>query len=234
MAKSLYLGKKSLPTFEEMCRELLAWHAYASRDPETFRANLEWYITARGECQTLGDKYTLTLHQTCQVVAAISPGKKWGINLRDAELIIQAWRLYATEVERFSYLLEYHFQTGYTWENARNAFTILDTGADIPSERTKTFAFAANLEFPGLTDLVTIDLHMAHILGKTRQRGPVNVGAVYDLLVEPVRFVARLLGITPDQLQSLVWGTRVAAFEAGYDADTLCDLIASIELVERA
>lgn len=139
-----------------------------------------------------------------------------------------------TEEERFAYLGERKYQTGYTWENTRNAFHILDTGEDIPRERIKTYSFGHNLEFPTKSEEVTIDLHMAHILGKTRQRGPVNVNAVYDLMAKVVRFVANILGIPARCLQSAVWGARVDAFEAGYDVDSLCDLIASIAEVESA
>lgn len=233
MAKSLYIGKKSLPTFEEMCTELLAWYAYAQRDQQQFQAGLAWYDTAREECRRLAELYGFDLHTVCQVVAAISPGKQWEINIRDAEYILQVWLTgVQSEDERHAYLLERKYQTGYTWENTRNAFHILDSGDSIPLERIKTFCFADNLENTNVTDLITIDLHMAHILGKTRKRGPVNVNAVYDLMAKVVVFVAALLGLEPKRLQSAVWDARVQAFIAGYDVNSLCDLIASIVEVE--
>lgn len=229
MAKSTYIGKKSLPSFEEMCQELFAWYAFAQRDTERFQYNLHWYNHANADCSTLAERYNLSLHTVCQVVAAISPGKQWGINIRDAEFIIQVWQSgVKDEKSRFAYLLERSYQTGYTWENTRNAFHILDTGEDIPVERQKTYAFASNLEFPDTSEEVTIDLHMGHVLGKTRKRGPVNVNAVYGLMVEAVRFVANVLRIHARRLQSAIWGSRVDAFEAGLDVDSVCDLVASI------
>lgn len=229
MAKSTYIGKKSLPTFEEMCAELFSWYAFSQREEAQFEANLHWYNTANEDCQALAMERGVSLHTVCQVVAAISPGKQWDINIRDAKLILEAWQAgLITEEERFAYLGQFSYQTGYTWENTRNAFAILDGGQDIPAERQKTFAFADNLEFPDTSELVTIDLHMGHILGKTRKRGPVNVNAVYDLMVEAVRFVASVLKIKALRLQSAIWGARVDAFKAGLDVDSVCDLVASM------
>lgn len=233
MAKSHYMGKKSLPTFEGMCAELLAWYAFAQRDAKQFQEGLVWYDSARAECNRLAELYGFNLHTVCQVVAAISPGKPWPVNIRDAEYILQVWLTgVQSEKERFAYLLERKYQTGYTWENTRNAFCVLDTGDPIPPERIKTFCFADNLENTQATELVTIDLHMAHILGKTRLRGPVNVNACYDSLASVVVFVGNLLGIEPKRLQSVVWHARVQAFIAGYSVESLCDLIASIAEVE--
>lgn len=233
MAKSTYIGKKSLPTHGEMVRELLAWWSFSQRNPERHAFNRRWYWHAQADCQTLADKHDLTLHTVCQVVAAISPGKQWNINMRDAELIIEAWKMgLVGEEARFAYLGQFAYQTGYTWENTRNAFAILDNGTDIPEERTKTFCFAQNLEFPGLGKRATMDLHMGHILGKTRKRGPVNINAVYADMEHATHTAARLLGVLPEELQGAAWGARVDAFEAGYDVDTLCDLVDSMESVE--
>ena len=237
MAKSHYLAAKLLPSDEEMLAELLAWYALAQRDKQRFEFNFHWYEFANGECQSLAQKYNLTLHTTCQVVAAISPGKKWPINLRDAEHAIQAFFQFKTEAERIVYLGTLSYQTGYTWENTRNAWHILETGEDIPREREKTYSFAHNLEFPlseGEDEEVTIDLHMAHILGKTKKRGPVNVNSNYKRLVRIVEVAANLLGILKKRIQAAVWGFRVDAFEAGYSVDSLCSLVESSREVEQA
>src|SRR5688572_18258986 len=107
MSKSTYIGKRNLPTLEEMCAEFFAWYAFAQRDAEAFHRNLYWYNTANEDCQRLADTYGVSLHTACQVVAAISPGKQWGINVRDAEYILQAWQSgLEGDSLRFAYLSE--------------------------------------------------------------------------------------------------------------------------------
>lgn len=59
--------------------------------PEEIEAGLNWYATARAECQSIARNQSLPLHVVVGVVAALSPNNKWSRNLRDAEQMIAKW-----------------------------------------------------------------------------------------------------------------------------------------------
>src|SRR5690349_19858906 len=58
---------------------------------EDKRIGCEWYETANFQCKVLSDRYSLPLSSVCGIVAALSPGRDWNLNLRDANDFIRAF-----------------------------------------------------------------------------------------------------------------------------------------------
>lgn len=228
MASPIHLSKSMIPSDEIMLANFLAWYALAQRDSESFNRNFNWYRTANRECQELADFVQLSLHTVCQVVSCLSPGKRWTLNIADAESLIHVWKEIPDNETRCAALQSIGFSVGYTWENALNAFHVLDTGQDIPPTREKTYNFAGNLEFPDSPDYCTVDQHMIHILTGTGLKGSINPNKNYGRLQRVIIVACTVLGILPSEGQAAAWGFRVDSFEAGLSVDSLMELVQSI------
>jgi len=226
MTKTPRITKDNLPTLEEMTMQLLAWHSLAVRWSGRDAA-LNWYEYAREEAVKLANDYGLTLHVACQVISALSPGKRWTSNLKDAELLIAA-SVDCPDFEALQLRLSgISFGVGYSWKNAKNAWLALH-GIDISPESEKTFAFAHNLEFPD-SMLVTIDLHMIHIMADTGERGSISPSCHYAKFAKALYETALVLGYQPKKFQALLWAYRVNAFESGLNVSDMYRLLESIK-----
>lgn len=231
MTNTMNLNKSLVPTEQDMIANLLVWYALSQRDRLSFQSNFNWYVNANRQCQEIADSFALTLHMTTQVVACISPAKKWTLNIRDAVWVIEAYFYTTVTEERMAYLLQRGFGVGYTWDNAKKAWLALD-GWSIPPESEKTYNFAHNLEFPEETSFEygTIDQHMVHIICGTKLKGTINPSGYYQRLKSALIKAAHILNILPQQLQAAVWGFRVDAFEAGMSVVDIYSLIDELAL----
>lgn len=251
MADSKNLTKAMLPSESEMIRNFLAWYALAQSNPQQFERGKRWYSDANHQCRELQEwandelGLSITFHETCQFVSAISPGTSWKTNLSLAQQALTAYSYFTSNLDRRAYLSSERYMVGYTWQNTFNAFDCAD-GQDIPVTRNKTFAFADNLEHPTdaehdfsaltieeMAQFIAIDQHMIHVLANTRCQGSINPGRYYKCLAIALVKACLLLGIDPRQGQSAVWNFRVESFEAGHSVESLCELIDSLLEMEE-
>lgn len=138
-----------------------------------------WYKQANEHARSLSNMRNWTIEQSASVISAFSPRVQWERN-------IQLAFAYATGGEvrclRNSIRNAQH-ATGYGFDALRGL---------------KTNAFARNIS--GDLDAVTIDVWMLRPFG-LKQANKTN----YRTLAEAVRVVAREVGMTPADLQALIW-----------------------------
>jgi hypothetical protein len=190
-------------------RNILAVYTRAS---EYDRAEgLEWYAHAHDEALRIADTYHLSLEAACGVIAAISPGKQWGLNVIDAEALIRAFQSGAR-----GYKLP--ALSPYGGANIRKAESIL-LGSDplevLPETGPKVRAFYLCILDPRECREVVIDRHAKGLaVNRSGVRGAtdsefavVRAGSEYTQLAWHYRVIAERLGLIPHQLQAICWVT---------------------------
>lgn len=234
MAKSLNLNKAMVPSQDVLIKNVLTWHALAQTMPAQCATDRQWYPKARMDCVVLCNELnllgvTVSLDEVIDVVAAVSPGKPWGQNVSDARAAILAWgEVRSEEARMLAYKLHGGGGVGYTWENYRKAWRILDGESKLEPSSEKTFSFSDNIRFGHASKLVTIDQHMIHSICDTGLRGSIGAGGYYSLLANVIIHVAALLGLTPEELQAIIWGCRVALFQAGYTVEDIAVMLSEL------
>jgi hypothetical protein len=238
MVAATHISKATLPTEQEAMTELLAWYALASSRPELYAKGKKWYPQALEDCKGLHAKLLqwdveITLDQVIDVVAMVSPGRWWSENIEVAEYTIMAWMNASSEIDRKAYYSVCGLGVGYTWQNFVKAWRYLDGDYDcFNAGSPKTWCFADNIRLGVKSQRATIDLHMVHILAKTKSRASIAPGRYYGFFEMIIVKAAMILGLTPNELQAILWTIRVALFEAGYDVSGIYALLESMAIVE--
>jgi len=187
-------------------RNILSVYVRAS---ETDRAEgLHWYSHAHGIAQVMADKHGVSLVQSIGVIAALSPSLNWGLNVLQANEIIQLYQS-GKRGEDIPTLGTY---------GRRNIIKVLRILAgEHPLDvlgGNKVRSFYANLLYPRSSVCVTIDRHAKGLaIGSISPRGAT---AVKDSIVTNPEYayyskhyvkLAELLGLIPNQLQAICWVT---------------------------
>lgn len=149
---------------------------------------MSWYNDAHAFALSLDSD----VWRAAGVIAALSPRKEWGLNMRLAE------RAYATGVV-----------TGQTGAMNRVAQSILDgTPALDALNGDKTRAFAAAIATNGMSDIATIDRHafdVATLTVHTDKTRPTIGKRLYRTLAEHYRQAAIEVGVSTNQIQAITW-----------------------------
>lgn len=199
-------------------------------DPEFVAEAAKWYPEAKATAQELanGSDGKITLEQAQAVIAVISPRTTWPGNVKSARTIVQNYldgkSADLSPEEAVSRLKDERKSLGQPMpigfdDNLAKAFAILN-GADIDSTLTglKVRSFFNNIDNPGETRDVTVDGHMAKMLGalgveKKRaeslltkeKKDPPFAGEGYIAISDAVRAVADEMGVAPDTIQAAYW-----------------------------
>jgi len=158
-----------------------------------------WYQYANGHVRQLADKYDLPLPVAAAVTAVLSPNLGWKTNLMAADRTMKAWEDNIREPEGVP-----AYKT-----NVRKAMKILDTGDVGFVKGPKVSVFFDSLLNPDKVEReLVLDGHainawrgiktsLKNIKGLTKNE---RAAIIHDY-----RKVADLVGLTPQQLQSVVW-----------------------------
>jgi len=189
---------------KRLLRNILACYHRAS-DMDR-REGLYWYETAHSDAQALADRYGVTVWQAAGVIAALSPGARWGSNLLDADLLMASWRagkaLPAVGV--------------YGARNVAKAGRILHGPGDGASvllqfnKKTgpKTWVFYQLIAEPLDSSLVCIDRHAKAIaVNRSAADSDIVRPSEYEHLADHYRHIAELVGLLPHQVQAITWVT---------------------------
>lgn len=160
--------------------------------PDQHASGMDWYAFAHTFATDIaaGD-----IVRGAGVIAALSPQKEWGLNMRLAA------RAFAEGVA-----------TGNTGNCNDKANAIL-AGAnplDVLGNGLKTRNFYLNILDPSDAHPVTIDRHAYDIALGERAVGNKRLGLTptrYDAFCEAYRVAASVAGILPQQLQAVTWET---------------------------
>jgi len=183
---------------------LRAWDAAT---PAERHAGLTWYATANDYCNDLARRYGVTVEQAAGVVAALSPGLAWELNVTQAEYLVEAYAHGRRGVEL-------PLVGVYGRSNVTKCERIL-AGVDplellSPVTAPKTRAFYRCIVERGTGTDVVIDRHAASAAldaRGTKGGSAIEVvkPALYRWLVWHYRVLAERVGITPAQFQAVVW-----------------------------
>ena len=166
--------------------------------PAEWKEGLSWYPRANAFINDLAAEFDLTVEIVASVVAALSPMNRWGQNMTDARNLIAAWATGAglddVSVCTFN-------------GNKRKAWAILNEQDPGLLSGIKVTAFAQNLM--GNWNDVTIDRHAFNAAIAHREivgdRGLSITDKRNRLASEAYRTLAAEVGISPAQLQAIIW-----------------------------
>jgi hypothetical protein len=168
---------------------------------------LHWYANAHDTARIISDKLGVSIKIAIGVIAALSPGRNWGLNLIEAEEFIKAY----TSGARGNHL---PIVGTYGQRNIKKAISILE-GKE-PLEilgGNKVRSFYANILDPKRSE-VTIDRHAKglairsnSIKGATAEEDAIVTNAEYPFYAKHYVKLAERLGLIPNQLQAICWVT---------------------------
>jgi hypothetical protein len=170
-----------------------------------------WYQQAYDLARIMAEKHKVTTEQACGVIAAMSPGLNWGLNLIQADELIQAWvkGLRGNDLPRLG---------TYGRRNIVKATRILS--GELPtvvleSKYGKVRSFYQNILDPMNVEHVTIDRHAKclalNVTSDHRGASTDKIGEVtpaeYPYYVRHYVTLANRIGLIPNQLQATCWVT---------------------------
>lgn len=208
---------------EGIARRLVAiWLAM----PEHYRTiGLHWYDDASAYAQNLATVYNLTLWQTAQVIAVLSPQNPWdgayrnnGTRFKDGNRlcslnVIKAWfqgnQAKSTDAawteDGADAVMALH-GWGYAPDFLAKAVKVLK-GEELDwSTAPKTYRFALLIADPKRTDIAVIDSHASRVAtGNLGNRYHVVAASAYKPIEDAYMLAASLLNIPAYVLQAGTW-----------------------------
>jgi hypothetical protein len=191
-ADALRAANLNAELLQAMARNIAAIFGEATADE--YAAGSAWYAAARLEAAAMAAEFDVTVDAAAGVVAALSPQCSWPENLQRAR------RFFATG------------RAGSLGDAQRKAEAIRD-GAD-PLDvlgGRKVRAFYLNIldgsdRFTCTVDRHAIDVAAGHVTGDAGAAALTRAG-VYAFVADAYRLVAAECGLTPAQVQAIVWVT---------------------------
>lgn len=209
------LRTSEIPSFDLMVERYLAAYALATVDTAGYAQGVNWYSEAHIDCiRAVGElnqrDIFVSLDQFTKVVAIISPGRRWELNVKDAMATCLAYQRKSTE-ERIDVLSQHRVARRFGLSCFVRSWDLLDGDYSIIYKKSpKAYSFADNILYPHTSLAVTFDQHIGHIaLGENDVEGSIGISyAQYRILEKPVRYTADLLGLAVRLLQSILWVWR--------------------------
>ena len=168
---------------------------------------LHWYANAHETAVVFSHKYGVSLQTVVGVIAALSPGRNWGMNLLEAEDFIR-------EYNKGRRGKDLPIVGTYGYRNIRKTIAILEGKPPLDVlGGNKVRSFYANILDPKGMD-VTIDRHAKGLAIRSNSvRGATNeldanvTNAEYPYYAKHYVTLAERLGLIPNQLQAICWVT---------------------------
>lgn len=180
----------------QQANRIRKWYDMASK--EQVIMGLHWYSDAHDLALELSLKYGVTVLQAAQVIANLSPQKKWNMNKREAVAIFN---------QHFNGVAyEYGY---YASKRVINECHLIMSGEWlIPIKRIKTYSFADNIAYLDHSKEITIDRHALRVAYDDTSTNINKVGInAYRYARQAYQIVADSLGIKGYQLQAITWVT---------------------------
>lgn len=177
---------------------------YHQARAEEREEGLKWYATAHADAQAIADRHGISLEQAAGVIASISPGLSWGLNVTQADRFVGAFKA-GQKLPMIG---------AYGLRNMAKALGILQGGDPLyylnADSGPKTRAFYLNILSPETSEEVTVDRHAkcaAFMAFEDREKlGIVRIHE-YAYIAKHYRIIAKRYGLLPHQLQAIVWIT---------------------------
>ena len=170
-------------------------------NPSHMNQGLTWYARANTTAGEFAIRFDCSVEQACGVIAALSPGRNWDLNLLDAGQFIEAW----SKGERGRDLPRVG---SYGRRNLAKAGKIMQGKLPLDVLRgLKVRAFYSCMIDPENSRDVCVDRHAksAAYGRKLGDRESVVKKSEYSHLAEHYRKLAESVGILPHQAQAVIW-----------------------------
>lgn len=199
MARRKPVKWNNRPLSRRMLRNIEA--VYLTATSEERQDGLYWYQRANQDAASLASRYGITTEQAAGVIAALSPGRDWGLNLIDADRLIDAH----VNGRTIPQVGTYGRKNVAKARKILNGFLPLDV---LGGHKVRAFFSLIN-EPENATD-VCVDRHAKAIAvgrpAKT-ERDTVVRPSQYSFFARHYLQAAKTLGLLPHQLQAVTWVT---------------------------
>jgi hypothetical protein len=175
--------------------------AWVEATPEQREDGMGWYARAHAACVVMGEKYNLPVTAVCGVIAALSPGRGWEINLRDAQEFLHAFSKGARGKDLPAVGTYGGANLRKAERCARGEEPLLVLGG------LKVRAFYTCLANPPDPVTVCLDRHMKYAARGERlsDRESAITPVEYRTLVKHFQRGARNAKVLPSQYQAVLW-----------------------------
>lgn len=145
------------------------WYTEKKATGETVNRDFDddarlWYTDVHNGTAEMAKRQGIDLDHATAVVAALSPGAEWSLNVRMAETIVQYRRGHPdakpTVATARKIVAENHWPVGHGYSNIARALSLVDGDIDSILNGPKVRSFYNNIRFPDRAGDVTIDVHM--------------------------------------------------------------------------
>lgn len=175
--------------------------AYRRARQAGYCTDIGWYRKAFRWAKDLAKRSGYSIDVTVGVVAALSPGVQWSVNMRDAESMLLGIKDYVPATYGHNVLKAYRMLKCATKSDVLKVLRPrLESGM-------KTHNFFLNIRHPLTAGPVTVDRHAISVaLGKTSTNKDGNLTKLqYERYAEAYRQAASPLELRPHELQAVVW-----------------------------
>lgn len=184
-------------TVRQQANRIRKWYGMATS--EQLASGATWYDEAHTFCVLQAMLYDISTIQVANLVAVLSPQKRWAQNKAEVKAMLLAW--FKGIKPSFNY-----YASKRTLDECK---TILMGTFLVPPSRLKTYAFASNIAYKDSSE-VTIDRHAIQVA-----RDDMNIWDAshkilprqYKAAAQAYTQVAASLGIKAYQLQAICWVT---------------------------
>ena len=170
-----------------MVRRILGYVNAAFLDDAAYDAGMNWYANVRESAHEMAAEFDTDYETVAYVLAATSPRTMWSFNVKHTRAILAGEDT----------------PSGALGTNDARGRAVLDYGLSKIGNGPKVNAFARNIA--GDENAVTIDMWaFAAACGDL----PASILArrgVYEMVADAYRIAARKFGISPAQMQAVVW-----------------------------
>ncbi len=176
-------------------KQLNIHRVYSQATADEMSAGLGWYKAAHDEAARLAKENNLTIEQTSAIIAALSPGLRWERNIEAAERVIRGRSLNGLGVRWYDGV-----KKARRIRKGQNPAVVL--------KGNKVRAFWSNILNPARSSAVCVDFHAHSIWSGNRwtaDKAPSLSDGLYNRVATDYVVVAKDLGLTPCQLQAIVW-----------------------------
>ena len=181
-----------------MQRRLLAcWYRANSADIEE---GMRWYQHANQIAARIANANAIEHWQACGVIAALSPGLRWDLNIAHAEILIGEYQA-GLRGRRLSIV------GAYGRRNLIKAISILSGSAPLDVlGGSKVRSFYCNILDFSASGPITIDRHAKCAAYGVKDADTSFVReSEYSYIADHYRKCAQIVGVIPNQFQAVVW-----------------------------
>jgi hypothetical protein len=187
-----------VPTQRTMARRLTSIYFGASHDVRA--AGMAWYPRFNVLAGKLAARHGVTAGQAAGVLAIVSPRVTVGASFVLADSVLAEWRAGTRRIGECRGL-KGRVGAAWLWLDGDASQLVLDGGGTATRAR-KVRSFYANIV--GDVDAVTVDVWAARAAG-WRGGDQFPNGGAYMAIADAYRAAARRCGVSPRDLQAVVW-----------------------------